>query len=74
MASSVADAPSIIPCEHFLATYSHGLFRAIGQSNAELFEKLLKIGVTQHYGIASGDFTAELRDVARMLNFDFYSL
>lgn len=63
-----------LPCKHFLATYSHGLFRAVGQTNAELFEKLLKIGVTQHYGITSGDLTAELGDVAHLLNFDFHCL
>lgn len=63
-----------LPCEHFLATYSHGLFRAVGETNAELFEKLLKIGVTQHYGLASGDCIPEIRDVAKLLGFDFYQV
>lgn len=63
-----------LPTEHFLATYSHGLFRAVGESNAELFEKLLKIGVTQHYGLVHGDCTAEVRDLAHMLDFTFYQV
>lgn len=63
-----------LPCEHFLATYSHGLFRAIGQSNAQLFEKLLKLGVTQHYSIVDGDLLPELRDAAKLLDFDYHEV
>lgn len=63
-----------LPCEHFLATYSHGLFRAIGQTNARLFEKLLKLGVTQHYGIVDGNLLPEIQDVAKLLDFDYYEL
>ena len=60
-----------LPCEHFLATYSHGLFRPVGQSSAQLFEKLLRIGVTQHYGIVSGDVLPALSDLAFMLDCDY---
>ncbi len=61
-----------LPCEHFLATYSHGLFRPVGQSAPELFEKLLRIGVTQHYGIAGGDCLQALQDLANMLGFSYH--
>lgn len=61
-----------LPCKHFLATYSHGLFRAVGETNTELFEKLLKIGVTQHYGLVSGDCIPAVEDLAKMLNFDYH--
>lgn len=61
-----------LPCEHFLATYSHGLFRPVGQSAPELFDKLLRLGVTQHYGIASGDHLPVLCDLAMMLDFDYH--
>ncbi|MEG0767494.1 MAG: hypothetical protein RR482_07245, partial [Clostridia bacterium] len=44
----VATRVEVLPGKHFLATYSHALFRPIGQTSAELFEKLLKLGVTQH--------------------------
>lgn len=61
-----------LPCEHFLATYSHGLFRPVGQSAPTLFEKLVRLGVTQHYGIAAGDVLEALSDLAMMLDFDYH--
>ncbi|MDD3904769.1 MAG: hypothetical protein PHO09_13920 [Sphaerochaeta sp.] len=70
----VATRIESLPVEHFLATYSHGLFRAIGQSNKELFKKLMDIGVTQHYAIASGDHLSELRDIASLLGFEYHEL
>jgi L-arabinose isomerase len=63
-----------LPCEPFLATYSHGLFRPVGQSCPELFEKLLRIGVTQHYGIAGGDCIPAVADLSMMLDFDFHKV
>ena len=60
-----------LPCEPFLATYSHGLFRPVGQSAPELFEKLLRLGVTQHYGLCAGEFLPELKDLAMMLDMDY---
>lgn len=63
-----------LPCEHFLATYSHGLFRPVGQTAPQLFDKLLRLGVTQHYGIAGGDFLPALRDLAMMLDFDYHGV
>ncbi len=63
-----------LPCDHFLATYSHGLFRPVDESCPELFEKLLRIGVTQHYGIASGDCIPAIADLSMMLDFDYHKV
>ena len=60
-----------LPTEHFLATYSHSLFRPIGESSQEMFSKLLKVGVTQHYGITDGNCLDALRDAAKLLNMDY---
>jgi L-arabinose isomerase len=40
----------------------------------ELFDQLIKIGVTQHYGIVEGDYIAELENLANLLEFDFYRI
>lgn len=61
-----------LPTEHFLASYSHGLFRAVGETNQALFENLLRLGVTQHYAIAGGDHTQAVQDLAGMLGFDHH--
>ena len=34
-------------------------------------KKLLRQGVTQHYGIVDGNVQAELQDLAMMMNFEF---
>ncbi len=67
----VATRVEALPTEPFLATYSHSLFRAIGQSNEALFTKLLRRGVTQHYGITDGDAIPAVRDLAMMLGMEF---
>ena len=60
-----------LPTEHFLATYSHSLFRPIGQDCTSLFTHLLRQGVTQHYGIADGNLIPAIRDLAMMLDLDY---
>lgn len=62
-----------LPGEHILATYSHSIFRPVVPVK-ELFEKLLKIGVTQHYAIVDGDWRAELADFAGIMGFEFYDI
>ena len=59
-----------LPTEHFLASYPHAYFRAVGQTNTELMAKLMKLGVTQHYGIVDGDVTREIGDLVNMLGFE----
>lgn len=63
-----------LPCEPHLATYSHGRFKPVGQSCTELFEKLMRIGVTQHYLLVEGDVINEVLDLGRLLDFECHRL
>ena len=63
-----------LPCEPHLATYSHGRFKPVGQSCTELFEKLMRIGVTQHYLLVDGDVTNEVMDLGHFLGFECHKL
>ena len=63
-----------LPTDHFLATYSHSLFRPIGRSSEELFARLVRQGVTQHYGIADGNAVPALKDLAMMLDLEFVEI
>lgn len=58
-----------LPTDHRLATFSHGRFRPIGQSCAQLFNKLVSVGVTQHFGIVDGDCRNALEDFAAIMGF-----
>lgn len=60
-----------LPTKHYLASYSHADFAPRGMSPEELFSRIGACGVTQHYAIAPGNVTAELRDLAAMLDLDF---
>ena len=40
----------------------------------QLFEQVLKVGVTQHYAIADGDWRPQLEALAEMMGFEFYSI
>lgn len=70
MVVSVVDA---LPSTHFLAGYSHGVFKPRIPVE-EFFTRLQNIGVTQHYGISAGDHREALRDLAEILDFEFYSV
>lgn len=60
-----------LPTDHYLASYSHAEFRHKTLTPQEMFQRLINIGVTQHYAIADGDWTAQLEDTARLMGFDF---
>ena len=70
----ISSMVEVLPSEHRLATFSHGRFRPIGQSCAELFNKLVGIGVTQHFGIVDCDCRKALEDLAQMLDFHYTAL
>jgi L-arabinose isomerase len=70
MVVSVMDA---LPADHFLAGYSHGVFKPRIPAE-ELFTKLQNTGVTQHYGVTAGDHTTALEILAELLGFDFYRI
>lgn len=56
-----------LPCKPFLAGYSHGLFTVSG-SLTRFFERLMRIGVTQHYAVVAGDHRETLAHIAMLLN------
>ena len=59
--------------KHLLATYTHTIFKPEVPVK-ELWEKVLRIGATQHYAIVDGDYRAQLEDLAEIMGFDFYSI
>ena len=59
--------------KHLLATYSHTIFKPVVPVK-DLFEQVLRIGATQHYAIADGDWTAELADFASVCGFEFHKI
>ena len=59
-----------LPQTPHLATYCHGRFKPVGESCKELFEKLLRIGVTQHYALVEGDVTQDITDLGHMLGME----
>jgi len=63
-----------LPTKHYLASYSHANFRHAQYTPEELFSKICENGVTQHYGIASGDCTEELRILAKLCDFEFIKI
>lgn len=63
-----------LPTEHFITSYSHGRFRPVKGTSQELFDQLIKIGVTQHYAIVEGDYRKELEYLAGLMELDFYFL
>jgi L-arabinose isomerase len=70
MAAFLADA---LPSDHFLAGYSHGLFRPRIPAE-KLLTALQNIGVTQHYAITAGNHLETLKFLADLLGFEFYAL
>jgi len=59
--------------EHILATYSHSIFRPVVPVK-ELFEKILRIGTTQHFAIVDGDYCADLEILAEMMGFEYHKI
>lgn len=62
-----------LPGKHLLASYSHSIFRPAVPVE-ELFEKVLKIGTTQHFAIVDGDYRKELSILADLMGFIYYEL
>ncbi|MBP5288488.1 MAG: hypothetical protein J6Z79_01265 [Clostridia bacterium] len=60
-----------LPTKHYLASYSHADFKPVRGTPEELFDKICKNGVTQHYGIVDGDHLDELEMLAKLCDFDF---
>ncbi|MDD5697403.1 MAG: hypothetical protein PHH77_02195 [Victivallaceae bacterium] len=60
-----------VPGRHTLCSYSHADFRP-EMPVTELFEKVIKIGTTQHFAVVDGDVRPELAMAAKINNFDFH--
>lgn len=63
-----------LPAEHQITSYTHGSFRPVGIDIQEYFAKLIKVGVTQHYGVVEGDYIDTLRDLAKLMGMEFVYL
>ena len=59
--------------KHLLATYSHTIFKPVVPAK-ELWERVLRIGATQHYAIVDGDWRPQLEALAGIMGFEFYSI
>lgn len=59
--------------EHLFTTYSHSIFRPLVPV-MELFERILKIGATQHFALVDGDYLKELSVFAEMMGFEYYEI
>ncbi len=70
----VAGLVDALPAQHFITSYSHGLFRPAESELIPFFHKLVEIGVTQHYGIVEGDCLAQLETLAHLMGFPFTRL
>jgi L-arabinose isomerase len=59
--------------EHVFASYSHGIFKPM-MPVKDLFEKILKIGTTQHFALVDGDYRRELADLSQIMNFEYFEI
>jgi len=68
---------SLVDClesnKHLFASYSHGIFRP-SMPVKEMFEKILKIGTTQHFAIVQGDYRKELRILSEIMEFEYHEI
>ena len=62
-----------LPGKHLLATYSHTIFKPEVPVK-ELFEKILRIGATQHYAVVDGDYRPQLEAFAEVMGFEFHNI
>ena len=62
-----------LPGKHLLATYSHTIFKPVLPVK-ELFERVLKVGVTQHYAIVDGDWRPQLEALSEIMGFDYFDI
>ena len=63
-----------LPTKHYMASYSHAEFRHKTLTPRELFNRLVNIGVTQHYAIVDGNWLEELEALAGLMGFEFYRI
>lgn len=59
--------------KHLFATYSHSIFKPVVPVK-ELFERILKIGTTQHFAVVDGNYLEELSVFAEVMGFEYYQI
>jgi len=62
-----------LPGDHLLATYSHSIFKPLVPME-QLFERVMKIGTTQHFAVVDGDYREHLRLLSEMMNFEYHDI
>jgi L-arabinose isomerase len=61
-----------LPGENELCSYSHSDFKT-DIPVTEIFEQVISVGTTQHFGVVDGDVREQLRIFAKISDFDFHS-
>ncbi len=69
----VATLVDSLPGEHLLATYSHSIFRPVVPVE-RMFERIIEIGTTQHFALVDGDYLAELKVLAELMDFEYHQI
>lgn len=59
--------------EHILASYSHSIFRPLIPVK-EFFERILRIGTTQHFAVVDGDYRSELAVLSEIMGFEYHQI
>ncbi|WP_320128568.1 hypothetical protein [uncultured Sphaerochaeta sp.] len=71
LVACLAEAHSM---EHQLASYTHGCLSFPGKRTEEVCASLLRVGVTQHYAVAPGNYLKELRQFAMIMELEYVEL
>ncbi len=69
----VATLVNSLEGKHLFATYSHSIFKPLIPVT-ELFEKILKIGTTQHFALVDGNYLKELSLFAEIMDFEYHEI
>jgi L-arabinose isomerase len=59
---------------HRINGYTHSEFRPLGLGISDFFTKIIAIGTTQHFVVVQGDYINQLRDLAELCKFTFYTI
>lgn len=71
MAALLADA---VPEELNLCSYTQGRVRFRSGTPAQVAQRLMEIGVTQHFAVAAGNHMEALRDYAELMGYEYYEV
>ncbi len=60
--------------EHMINGYAHGEFRPVGSEVNSFFEKILKVGTTQHFAVVPGDLRSILHEFGNLCGFECHMI